>query len=325
MENYYVVKKGHQPGIYKTWLECKKAVDGFKNPIYKKFSSFDEANTFFKSEIINKYVSRDTSKDTSGNVNKIILGNSIKTVSTPGLLEEMHKIKESCKNIKSAAYSDNLNYNVNSWNCISDTTNDCTSNDIYIFTDGSSRKSKGKDNKELNDYNSGIGVYLGYQCINIKEQYNNKTNNQCELMALDYAFKLIVRYYRELMIIGKVINIVSDSEYSIKACSVWLNQWKKNNWMTRSGEPVKNKELIESIDSSMARIKFINSNINNINNSNNSNNSNKNNKNNKIIVKLLHVNSHQNPDMQNQYKFNIWFGNYVADALAQNILIKNKN
>ena len=46
MENYYVVKKGYQPGIYKTWLECKKAVEGFKSPIYEKFSSFDEAIHF---------------------------------------------------------------------------------------------------------------------------------------------------------------------------------------------------------------------------------------------------------------------------------------
>ena len=230
--------------------------------------------------------------------------------------DDLHKIKEMCKDIKNAPYSEELQYNVNEWTCIKNTDANTDANidanidasEIYIFTDGSSRKPKSKD--MLATYNSGIGVYLGYNCININEQYYNKTNNQCELMALDYAFKLIVRYYRELMIIGKVINIVSDSEYSIKACSVWLNQWKKNNWMTRSGEPVKNKELIESIDSSMARIKFINSNINNSN------------KNNKIIVKLLHVNSHQNPDMQNQYKFNIWFGNYVADALAQNILLK---
>ena len=43
---------------------------------------------------------------------------------------------------------------------------------------------------------------------NIKEQYtDNKTNNQCELMALDYSFKLIVRYYRELIDLNKVIKI----------------------------------------------------------------------------------------------------------------------
>jgi ribonuclease HI len=279
-ETYYVVKKGYSPGIYKTWPECKKAVDGFKGPIFKKFNSFDEANAFFKAEIQPNTKSTDAS-------NKIDLGTSkLSTITN----EEMQKIKDMSKNIKSSPYSDNLNYNVNGWNCIE--------NDIYIFTDGSSRKSK-----EL--FNSGIGVYLGYQCTNIKEQYSNKTNNQCELLALDYAFKLILRYYRELADIGKVIKIVSDSEYSIKACSVWLNQWKTNNWMTSGGEPVKNKELIESIDASMTRIKVINSKLD---------------EKQKIKVKLIHVNSHQAPDLQDKFKFSIWYGNYVADALSQNLI-----
>lgn len=308
METYYVVKKGYQPGIYKTWLECKKAVEGFKSPIYKKFSSFDEANIFFKKE------DKKTTKDT----NKIVLGNTLSSISK----EDMQKIKEMCKNIKSSSYSEDINYNVNYWNCINDSSvEECETNDIYIFTDGSARKlnSNSKGNNEFdNAYDSGVGVYLGYQCINIKEQYNNKTNNQCELMAIDYAFKLIVRYYRELSKIGKVIKIVSDSEYSIKACSIWLNQWKKNNWMTSGGEPVKNRELIESIDSSMLRIKLINSKIDEKFNSKTDSTPDISYK--KISVKLIHVNSHQVPDLKDKFKFNIWFGNYIADGLSQNTI-----
>lgn len=275
LETYYVVKRGHQPGIYKTWPECKRAVDGYKNPIFKKFSSFDEANTFYKTPSIEKQPA-----------NKIILASTKNSISA----EEMQRIKEMASNIKSAPYADDLNYNVRGWNCIE--------NEIYIFTDGSSRKSK-----EL--YNSGVGVYFGYQCTNIKEQYSNRTNNQCELQAMDYAFKLIIRYYRELAEIGKIIKIVSDSEYSIKACSLWLNQWKANNWRTSSGESVKNRELIESIDASMARIKVINSTLEDAK---------------KIRVKLIHVNSHQAPDLQDKFKFSVWFGNYVADALSQNAI-----
>lgn len=281
METYYVVKRGHQPGIYKTWLECKKAVDGFKNPIFKKFGSFDEANIFFKSE-----TSLSSFPSNKSSTTKINITSNNTAISS----EDMQKIKDMAKHIKSSPYAEDLNYNVRGWNCIE--------NEIYIFTDGSSRKSK-----EI--FNSGIGVYLGYQCTNIKEQYSNRTNNQCELQAMDYAFKLIVRYYRELVEIGKVIKIVSDSEYSIKACSVWLNQWKTNNWRTSGGEPVKNKELIESIDSSMTRIKVINSKLEDAK---------------KIKVKLIHVNSHQAPDMQDKFKFSIWFGNYVADALSQNAI-----
>ena len=48
MESYYVVKKGFKTGIFKTWAECKSAVNGFSGPIFKKFESFQEASDFFK-------------------------------------------------------------------------------------------------------------------------------------------------------------------------------------------------------------------------------------------------------------------------------------
>jgi ribonuclease HI len=286
MESYYVVKKGRKPGIYKTWLECKAEVNGFKGPIFKKFASFDEANEFYKSEIpfsagARKFASTSSSSKDGDSIdirNGGVLGGTLPT-------QEMDRIRSICANIKSAPFSPDLNYNVSAWNCLND--------EIYIFTDGSSKK--GGD--------SGLGIYLGVQCINIKEIYIGKTNNQCELGALDYAFKLIIRYYRELSEMGKVVKIVSDSEYSIKAVSVWLTAWKKNGWKTSSGEPVKNREIIESIDSSMNRIKVINTGLDDAR---------------KIRVKLIHVNSHQLPDITDKFKYSIWFGNHVADGLAQN-------
>lgn len=283
MESYYVVKRGHKPGIYKTWLECKAATDGFKSPVFKKFASFDEANEFFKSELPTH------NQHSAGHTpDKIDIKPSVVITKLPAA--EIAKIKAICQNIKSSPYSENLNYNVKAWNCIND--------EIYLFTDGSSRKGK-----TPTDYNSGVGVYLGYQCLNIKEQYNNKTNNQCELMGIDYVFKLIIHYQHELSELGKVIKIVSDSEYSIKACSIWLPAWKANNWRTKGGDEVKNRDLIESIDASMTRIKLINSKVDDAR---------------KIKVKFIHVNSHQLPDINDKFKFSIWFGNYVADGLSQN-------
>ena len=291
MESYYVVKKGFKTGIFKTWAECKIAVEGYSNPFFKKCNSYEEASEFFKNTTIEpKFNNTKALPFKSGHLQKEKNENS-NSSSNSSSNEHNDKIKDMVKNIKSSLYSDDLNYNVEKWNSID--------NEIYIFTDGSSRKSQ--------DYfNSGIGVYIGYSCTNIKEQYNNKTNNQCELMAMDYAFKLIVRYYRELVQIGKLIKIVSDSEYTIKSCSIWLSSWKKNNWKTAKGEDVKNKEIIESIDGSMLRIKLINSKLE---------------ANKKIKVKLIHINSHQKcPDVNDKTAFSIWFGNYVADALAQNTI-----
>ena len=319
-ENYYVVRKGHNIGIFKTWGECKKAVEGYKNPIFRKFDTFEEAKEFLKtgskanssvsittkSSLTDKTIQLTTTKKSqtnvngNGNCNTNRNDNSNTNTHTNETKsknyvsdEDILKMKQSLSTIKSSHYSDDLNYNVRSWTLIDD--------ELYIFTDGSSRKSKTKEDY----FNSGVGVYIGLNCTNIKEQYNEKTNNQCELMGMDYAFKLIVKYYRELINIKKVVKIVSDSEYSIKACSVWLSSWKKNNWRTANGDDVKNKDLIESIDASMQRIKLINSKLS---------------ASDKLKVKLIHVNSHQTMDRTDRTKFDIWFGNLCADGLACNKL-----
>ncbi len=43
---YYAVKIGKVPGIYRTWDECKKMVDGFPNARYKSFLTLEEAKNF---------------------------------------------------------------------------------------------------------------------------------------------------------------------------------------------------------------------------------------------------------------------------------------
>lgn len=50
MANYYAVKQGIVPGIYKTWSECQEQVKGYKGAIFKKFTSEEEAKTFVYGE-----------------------------------------------------------------------------------------------------------------------------------------------------------------------------------------------------------------------------------------------------------------------------------
>ena len=317
---YYAVQNGKTPGIFTDWIECKNSVCGFKGAIYKKFTSLIDANNF-----VNNTNTDNTNTDNTNTDNTNTDNTSTDNINTDNKI----KINNNTiyNNIKSSEYSDTINYNVSGWTNINNT--------IYIFTDGSSRinyKSKAMDthksnhesNHESKYNNSGIGVYLGFDCMNIKEQYYNKTNNQCELIAIDYAYKLIVRYYKELIENVslqhnnnnktnskniKNIIIVSDSEYSINACTKWMKNWKYNNWLTRNGENVKNKDILENIDASMTRIK-----------NNNSNNSNNSNNNICLQVKIIHIRSHQQPDINDKFKFSIWQGNYIADALAQNKL-----
>ncbi|QDI92725.1 ribonuclease H [Salicibibacter halophilus] len=42
-KKYYVVWKGRNPGIYQSWPECQKQVNGYKGARFKSFSSKEEA------------------------------------------------------------------------------------------------------------------------------------------------------------------------------------------------------------------------------------------------------------------------------------------
>lgn len=48
---YYAVKKGRKPGVYKTWDEAKKQVDGFSNAEYKSFNNVIDAIKFAEIKI----------------------------------------------------------------------------------------------------------------------------------------------------------------------------------------------------------------------------------------------------------------------------------
>ncbi|MCR5213013.1 MAG: ribonuclease H family protein [Eubacterium sp.] len=49
-KNYYAVRKGITPGIYKTWPECQKNVMGFPGAIYKGFKTLEEAQAFMDAD-----------------------------------------------------------------------------------------------------------------------------------------------------------------------------------------------------------------------------------------------------------------------------------
>lgn len=48
MQQYYAVRTGRTPGIYRSWDECKAQVDGFNGPVYKKFATYNDAYNFFR-------------------------------------------------------------------------------------------------------------------------------------------------------------------------------------------------------------------------------------------------------------------------------------
>lgn len=65
-KKYYAVKAGRVPGIYGTWDECKKNVDGFSGAIYKSFPTLEEAQLFIGSRPAELEIDNDLMPEASG-------------------------------------------------------------------------------------------------------------------------------------------------------------------------------------------------------------------------------------------------------------------
>jgi ribonuclease HI len=47
-KNFYAVRNGKTPGIYRTWEECKQQVDGYAGAVFKGFATQQEAEDFMR-------------------------------------------------------------------------------------------------------------------------------------------------------------------------------------------------------------------------------------------------------------------------------------
>lgn len=69
-KNFYVVWNGVVPGIYKTWDECRKQVEGYEGAIYKSFPTLEQAEKAFNDNPWN-YVGKNAQKKSSISINVI--------------------------------------------------------------------------------------------------------------------------------------------------------------------------------------------------------------------------------------------------------------
>lgn len=169
-QSYYVVKKGFKEGIFTSWEECKNCTQGFKNPIFRKFNTLEEAHNFLENSelnIVNKnHVSLDKKEEKKVNY------------STDKYLAKYRDY------VKSNTFNLDNNYNLNNWSVFN--------NEYFIFTDGSFKK---RPDKSI----AGLGVFLGIKENNIKEIYEDRTNNQCELDSVNMVFKIIINNVNDLI------------------------------------------------------------------------------------------------------------------------------
>ena len=73
-KKYYVVKKGITPGIYLTWDDCKKMVDGYPGAVYKGFATLVEAEAFLNGNVAGGTLSGTTRVSASDTKNVVVAG-----------------------------------------------------------------------------------------------------------------------------------------------------------------------------------------------------------------------------------------------------------
>jgi ribonuclease HI len=169
---------------------------------------------------------------------------------------------------------------------------------IRIYTDGSTSKNGQKGAK------GGIGIYFtkdNKELYKMSEHYtynDDVTNNTCELFAILRVLEVLIdnEYHR----LYDNIELYSDSKYCIQSLTIWVNKWKRNNWVSSSGISVKNMQLIKDIDELMIEVLEL------------------------CDLQLIHTRNFNHRIPPPNCEDYIWVGNFTADQLANNGRLNEK-
>ncbi len=109
---------------------------------------------------------------------------------------------------------------------------------IEIYTDGACKGNPGP---------GGWGVVLIYGKSQ-KELWGGEsptTNNRMELMAAIKGLSALKESCK--------VELYTDSQYVRKGITEWMPNWKRKQWRTASGSPVKNSDLWKMLDQATQR------------------------------------------------------------------------
>ena len=109
--------------------------------------------------------------------------------------------------------------------------------EIQIYCDGACSPNPGKAG-------TGIAVYEAKQIASLYYGLyeSNGTNNTAELNGMLEAFKLAEPYIAK----GKLVEVLSDSKYSIDCITKWAKGWQAKGWTRGKGEEIKNLALVQA-------------------------------------------------------------------------------
>lgn len=111
-------------------------------------------------------------------------------------------------------------------------------NKVTCYIDGACSNNPGK---------GGWGVlcliHTSNSAIFLNGGENHTTNNRMELMA---AIKLFEYFLNQGSQFQETL-IYTDSQYLRNGVTDWIHKWQKNGWRSSSKQPVKNKDLWQTL------------------------------------------------------------------------------
>jgi ribonuclease HI len=158
-------------------------------------------------------------------------------------------------------------------------------NIINVYTDGSTLNIQNKGSRR-----GGIGVFFGdnisyNKSIPLIESATNRVTNQvAELQACITAIEIAIE---ESIILENILNICTDSMYTINSITKWCKKWKSNNWKKSDGKIIENLEYISKLYEYYL----------------------------KYNIKFTHVRAHMTKP-PHPILYMHWYGNMMADKLA---------
>lgn len=106
--------------------------------------------------------------------------------------------------------------------------------EIQVHTDGSSYPNPGGPGGWA------FSALWGSRQVDRFSHVESSTNNTMELTAIRTALSFVELTEHSMV-------IYTDSQYALKAATVWVHGWRKNGWRTADNKPVANKELVEEV------------------------------------------------------------------------------
>mmetsp|Transcript_4771 Transcript_4771/g.11030 ORF Transcript_4771/g.11030 Transcript_4771/m.11030 type:complete len:330 (-) Transcript_4771:305-1294(-) len=107
----------------------------------------------------------------------------------------------------------------------------------YVFTDGACI-----NNGQPNAQAGWSFVAPGEGVEGRGRLYGRQTNQRAELFAAVKALELC-RDSR-----GLPVRLFTDSQYTIKCVSEWIQRWRSNGWKNANKDPVSNQDLVKTLD-----------------------------------------------------------------------------